>query len=212
MSSVPTLSDPLFEPFTVDDQAMLAALRSRLAETADANGVLDVAYRTLDSPVGSLLLAATEAGVVRVAFAVQDHDAALQQLADRISPRVLFAPRRLDPVAHELTEYFDGKRRAFDVPVDLRLVTGFRSDVLRHLPEIGYGATQSYTEVAVAAGSPRAVRAVGSACAANPVPVIVPCHRVLRSDGSLGGYAGGLAAKQLLLDLELIPRPRNQRI
>lgn len=180
----------------------LADLRAGLADAAEADGVLDVAYRTVDTPVGSLLLAATERGLVRVAYPRQGHDTALQALADRISPRVLHAPAWLDGAARELDEYFAGRRHGFDVPIDWRLSTGFRHTVLAHLPEIGYGHTASYAAVAVLAGSPRAVRAVGSACATNPVPIVVPCHRVVRSDGTMGGYAGGADAKRALLDLE----------
>ena len=180
----------------------LGPLHDRLVAAAQADGLLDVAYRTLDTPVGTLLLAATEQGLVRVAYDVEGHDTVLAALADRVSPRVLAAPGRLDLVARELDEYFAGSRRAFDVPLDQRLSTGFRAEVLRHLPEIGYGHTESYAQVAAAAGNARAVRAVGSACATNPLPVVVPCHRVVRSDGSLGGYAGGPAAKRTLLTLE----------
>ena len=180
----------------------LGPLHDRLVAAAQADGLLDVAYRTLDTPVGTLLLAATEQGLVRVAYDVEGHDAVLATLAARVSPRVLVAPGRLDPVARELDEYFAGSRRAFDVPLDQRLSTGFRAEVLRHLPEIGYGRTESYAQVAAAAGNVRAVRAVGSACATNPLPVVVPCHRVVSSDGSIGGYAGGPAAKRALLTLE----------
>ena len=180
----------------------LPRLRARLADAAARDRLLDVAYRTFDSPVGLLLLAATEAGLVRVAFAVQGHDEALEQLATAVSPRVLHAPARLDSVVRELDEYFAGGRREFDVPVDLRLAHGFRRDVLDHLAGIGYGRTESYAQVASAAGSPRAVRAVGTACATNPVPIVLPCHRVVRSDGSWGRYAGGRDAKAALLTLE----------
>ncbi|MFZ0161146.1 MAG: methylated-DNA--[protein]-cysteine S-methyltransferase, partial [Kineosporiaceae bacterium] len=172
------------------------------AVDAERAGVLDVAYTTLESPIGSLLLAATPAGLVRVAFAAQDHEAVLEDLAARVSPRVLRAPHRLEGVVRQLEEYFAGTRRAFDVPLDWRLSHGFRRDVLAHLSEIRYGTTESYAEVAAAAGSPKAVRAVGTACATNPLPIVVPCHRVVRSDGSSGHYAGGEAAKHLLLALE----------
>jgi methylated-DNA-[protein]-cysteine S-methyltransferase len=180
----------------------LQALRDRLVGAAQDAGVLDVAYRTVDSPLGSLLLAATERGVVRLAFAGEDHDAVLQSLADRISPRVLRAPARLDAVARELDEYFAGRRRAFDVALDWRLSAGFRSAVLHHLVEIGYGRTATYAAVAQLAGNPKAIRAVGSACATNPIPLLVPCHRVVRSDGGMGGYLGGVDAKRTLLSLE----------
>jgi methylated-DNA-[protein]-cysteine S-methyltransferase len=183
------------------DPEQLARLHGALEGAALRDGLLDVAYRTVDSPVGSLLIAATERGIVRVAFASEGHDAVLETLAARLGPGILRAPARLDPAARELDEYFAGRRRAFDLPLDLSLAKGFRLEVLEHLRGIGYGRTETYTEVALAAGSPRAVRAVGSACATNPLPVIVPCHRVLRSDGSLGGYLGGLDAKRPLLDL-----------
>lgn len=179
-----------------------AHLRSRLAADAERAGLLDIAYRTVDTPVGSLLLAASERGLLRVVYPNVGHDSALTALATEVSPRILHAPGRLDEVAHQLDEYFAGRRRAFDVPLDLRLATGFRRAVLAHLPEIGYGHTASYAAVAEAAGSPRAVRAVGTACATNPVPVVLPCHRVVRSDGSSGGYVGGTSAKQTLLTLE----------
>lgn len=184
------------------DSAQLERLHDALARAADRDGVLDLAYRTVDTPVGNLLLAATERGLVRVAFEGEDHEAVLAELAERVSPRILKAPLRVDTVAHQLDEYFAGERTVFDVPVDFRLTKGFRLDVLKHLTDIGYGHTESYAEVALATGSPKAVRAVGSACATNPLPVIVPCHRVLRSDGSLGGYLGGLDAKRALLQLE----------
>ena len=178
------------------------ALTARLAVEAEDAGLLDVAFTTVDTPVGPLLLAATPEGLVRVAYAAEDHDAVLQGLADRISPRVLRAPARLDAAARQLGEYFEGRRTRFDLDLDRRLSSGFRRRVQEHLSAIGYGRTESYAQVAAATGSARAVRAVGSACATNPLPVVVPCHRVLRSDGSLGGYLGGLAAKQLLLTLE----------
>ncbi|WP_208103742.1 methylated-DNA--[protein]-cysteine S-methyltransferase [Mycolicibacterium sp. CBMA 226] len=180
----------------------MADLHNRLAAAAARDGVLDVAYRIVDSPVGALLLAATDQGLIRVAYAREDHDAVLQQLADKVSPRILQAPARLDAVARELEEYFSRARRTFDVPLDWRLAAGFRAAVLHHLPEIGYGQTASYAAVAALAGSPKAVRAVGTACAKNPLPVVVPCHRVVRSDGAMGGYLGGPDAKRLLLDLE----------
>ena len=180
----------------------LDTLTARLAAAADDAGLLDVAFTTLDTPVGPLLLAATPAGLVRVAYASEDHDAVLQALADRISPRVLRAPARLAPAVRQLEEYFAGRRTAFDLPLDLRLSAGFRRAVLGRLREVGYGTTASYAALAAAAGNPRAVRAVGSACATNPLPVVVPCHRVVRSDGALGGYVGGPTAKRTLLDLE----------
>jgi methylated-DNA-[protein]-cysteine S-methyltransferase len=181
----------------------LDALHARLAAAAAAEGVLDIAYRTLDTPVGTLLLAATELGLVRVAYGSENHDTVLQALADRISPRILHAPAQLDTVATELEEYFAGRRRTFDLPLDWRLSTGFRATVLHHLAaDLAYGQTASYGTVAQLAGNPKAVRAVGTACATNPLPVVVPCHRVVRADGSMGGYVGGPDAKRALLILE----------
>jgi len=177
-------------------------MHERLVADADRQGLLDVAYHTVDTPVGPLLLAATEQGLVKVAFDRQDHDAVLAGLAAAISPRILRAPARFDPVARQLDEYFTGERHTFDVPLDLRLARGFRRAVLDHLTEIAYGHTESYAQVAAAAGSPKAVRAVGTACALNPLPVVLPCHRVVRSDGSYGQYAGGEEAKRVLLTME----------
>jgi methylated-DNA-[protein]-cysteine S-methyltransferase len=185
-----------------DTPGHLRGLHARLAAAADQDRMLDVAYRTIDSPVGPLLLAATERGVIRVAYASEDHDAVLQALADQVSPRILRAPARLDVTARELGEYFAGTRQSFDVPLDWRLSGGFRRTVLARLPGIGYGRTASYGAVARMVGSPRASRAVGTACAANPLPVIVPCHRVVRADGTMGGYLGGPDAKRTLLALE----------
>jgi methylated-DNA-[protein]-cysteine S-methyltransferase len=180
----------------------LRRLHDRLVAAAQANGVLDITYRTLDSPVGTLLLAATERGLVRVAYASEGYDRVLYDLSERISPRILHTSERLDRVARELDEYFAGSRERFDVPLDWRLSSGFRGTVLRHLPEIGYGHTASYGSIAQRVGHPKAVRAVGSACATNPLPIVVPCHRVVRSDGSLSGYLGGVDAKRTLLALE----------
>jgi methylated-DNA-[protein]-cysteine S-methyltransferase len=177
-------------------------LRRRLAQEAEREGVLDVAYTTVDTPVGALLLAATGRGLVRVAYANEGHDAVLETLAKRVSPRVLRAPRRLDRAMRQIDEYFAGTRRNFDVDIDLSLSHGFRQKVQQHLPEIGYGKTVTYAQVAQLVGNPKAVRAVGTACATNPLPVVVPCHRVLRTDGTIGGYVGGAAVKATLLSLE----------
>jgi len=184
------------------DAGTLARLRQRLGQAAEAEGLLDVAYTTVDSPVGSLLLAATPKGLIRVAYDTEGHDQVLDTLAQRVSPRVLRAPKRLDAAARELEEYFGRRRQVFDLPLDLSLSKGFRQLVQRHLPEIGYGQTRTYGQVAALVGSPRAFRAVGTACATNPLPVIVPCHRVLPADGTPGRYVGGPAAKITLLNLE----------
>jgi methylated-DNA-[protein]-cysteine S-methyltransferase len=192
----------MFASISHDEAETITRLHDQLVAAADADQLLDVAYRTVDSPVGTLLLAATDQGVVRVAYQLEHHDQVLQTLAERVSPRILYAPRRLDQVARQLAEYFEGERREFVLPLDFRLAHGFRREVLSRLRMINYGRTESYSEVAAATGHPRAVRAVGTACATNPLPVIVPCHRVLRSDGKLGGYIGGLQTKAALLSLE----------
>jgi methylated-DNA-[protein]-cysteine S-methyltransferase len=180
----------------------LRVLRDSLAAAADHEGLLDVSFRTVDSPFGELLLAATAQGLVRVAFETEDHDRVLRTLADRVSPRILHDPRRTDEAARELEEYFAGRRRRFDLPLDLQLVHGFRREVVAGLAGIPFGATESYGEVARRVGNPSAVRAVGSACSHNPVPLVLPCHRVVRSDGSTGQYLGGAGVKVALLALE----------
>jgi methylated-DNA-[protein]-cysteine S-methyltransferase len=200
--ATPELVQALHDATDTSDPARMTELHRRLEAEASRDGLLDVAYTTIDTPVGPLLLAATDKGLVRVAYAREDHDLVLQALSERVSPRVLRAPKRLDPAAREVDEYFAGRRTAFDLPLDHALSSGFRLTVQQHLSEIAYGHTASYGEVARMVGNPKAVRAVGSACATNPLPVVVPCHRVLRSDGSLGGYIGGPDAKTTLLGLE----------
>ncbi|WP_167043283.1 methylated-DNA--[protein]-cysteine S-methyltransferase [Salinibacterium sp. ZJ454] len=187
---------------TTPDAAKLADLHRTLERRSDAADLLDIAYTVIDSPIGPLLLAATDKGLVRVGFEREGFDRVLDSLASRISPRILRAPTRLDAAARELDEYFAGRRTGFDLPLDYSLSSGFRQTVQRHLSDIAYGTTETYKEVAEIVGNPKAVRAVGSACATNPLPVVVPCHRVLRTDGSLGGYLGGLEAKTALLTLE----------
>jgi methylated-DNA-[protein]-cysteine S-methyltransferase len=173
-------------------------------EVASAEaGLLDVAYATLDSPLGTLLLARTDRGLVRLAYVdFEGEDEVIAELASRISPRVLAAPRRLDETRRELDEYFSGARHHFDVPIDWRLTHGFGRRVLRATARIPYGGVSSYKQVAAAAGSPRGSRAAGNALGANPIPIVVPCHRVLHSGGGLGGYTGGVERKQLLLAVE----------
>ncbi|MFI1294005.1 methylated-DNA--[protein]-cysteine S-methyltransferase [Streptomyces sp. NPDC020792] len=184
------------------DADTLHRLHRRLEQAAEQADLIDVAYTTIDSPVGKLLLAATPKGLVRVAYASEDHDRVLETLGQKLSPRILRAPKRLDEVAREIDEYFAKHRQVFDVTLDLSLSRGFRRLVQTHLPEIGYGQTRSYRDMAELVGNPKAVRAVGTACATNPLPIVFPCHRVLRTDGTLGGYIGGLEAKTTLLDLE----------
>jgi methylated-DNA-[protein]-cysteine S-methyltransferase len=184
------------------EAGVLDRLHRRLEQSADRAGLLDVAYTVVDAPIGPLLLAATETGLVRVAFANEDHERILEMLAAKLSPRLLRAPARLADAARQLDEYFAGTRTDFDLALDLSLSAGFRRLVQRHLPQIGYGQTRSYAQVATLVGNPKAVRAVATACATNPLPIVVPCHRVLRTDGTPGGYRGGPAAKLTLLALE----------
>ncbi len=174
-----------------------------LTDRAATAGLLDVAYATLDSPVGTLLVAATPRGLVRLAYIEhQDEGAVLAELARAVSPRVLAAPRKLDEPRRELDEYFAARRRRFELPIDWRLTRGFGRRVLEATARIPYGSVASYKQVATAAGSPRGSRAAGNALGANPLPIVVPCHRVLNSGGGLGGYTGGVERKRLLLRVE----------
>lgn len=187
---------------TIEDAARLTRLHERLEDVAVGFAAPEVCFRVVQSPLGELLVAATEQGVVRVAFQLEDLDAVVQRLADRISPRILRAPKRLDRVARWFDAYFAGGTEPYDGPLDLRLASGFRLQVLDHLREVPYGERISYARLAAAAGSPRAVRATGTACATNPLPLLIPCHRVVRSGGAIGAYLGGTAAKVRLLGLE----------
>jgi methylated-DNA-[protein]-cysteine S-methyltransferase len=183
------------------DEEAARAVRSAAARAAE-EGLADIAYATAESPLGPLLLATTSRGLVRIGFPTQDLDEILQDLADRISPRVVEAPARLDEVRRELEEYFESERKDFDLPLDWRLSRGFRSKVLHHIARIPYGETATYAEMAARAGSPTAFRAAGSACGSNPIPLVVPCHRVVATGGGLGGYGGGIEVKEYLLRLE----------
>ena len=186
-----------------DRTALPAGALERFAERAETDGLLDVAYTTFDTPVGEVLVAATPRGVVRISYTDWfPGDATLADLAARVSPRVMEAPARLDAVRRELEEYFAGDRRRFDVRVDRALLGPFARKVLGRTARIPYGKVSTYAQVAAAAGSPRASRAAGNALARNPIPIVIPCHRVLRSGGGLGGYAGGLDRKTRLLELE----------
>lgn len=178
------------------------ALMSELARRAAATGMMEAGYDRVDSPLGRLLVAATPSGLVRVGFESESEERFLDEIARRVSARVLRAPRLVDDARHQLEEYFEGRRQGFELELDWRLTSGFRRRVLRATARIPFGETRSYREVASAAGSPQAVRAAGSALANNPLPIVVPCHRVLRSDGSLGGFRGGLDAKRALLGYE----------
>lgn len=175
---------------------------ARLAVGAAAEGLIDVAYATADSPVGPMLLATTPRGLVRVAFATERPDDVLAELSRDVSPRVLESPAELDEARRELEEYFDQRRKRFDLPLDWRLSGGFRRDALKQLVRVPYGATVTYAELASRAGRPRAQRAAGSACGSNPIPIVVPCHRVVRTGGAIGNYGGGPEIKEFLLGLE----------
>jgi methylated-DNA-[protein]-cysteine S-methyltransferase len=179
-----------------------AGAARRLSARLAADGFADVSYASLDSPFGKLTAAVTERGLVRLAFPEEDSDAVLERLAARISPRIVEADAPLDSLRRELEEYFAGRRRRFELPLDWTLVGPFAQRVLRTAERIPYGGVLSYTQVAAEAGSPRGSRAAGNALSSNPIPIVVPCHRVLRSGGALGGYAGGLDRKRWLLELE----------
>jgi len=177
-------------------------MTDRFVERAQAKRLIDVAVTTMDSPIGTLLLMATPKGLVRIAFESENRDEVLGEVAEQLSPRILEAPRRLDPVRRELEKYFEGKLHDFDVPLDWSLTGEFARRVLRRTARIPYGSVASYGDVAVGVGTPRGARAVGNALGSNPIPVIVPCHRVVRTGGAIGGYGGGLTRKRFLLALE----------
>lgn len=178
-----------------------------VAERAAREGLLDVAYGFVDSPFGPLLVATTSHGLVRVAYPDRPVDEVLERLAHEISPRVLESPQATEEIRRELEEYFDRKRRTFAVPVDLSSVRGFGREVLRQTARIPFGSVATYRDVASRAGSPGAVRAAGNALGGNPVPIVVPCHRVVRTGGGLGGYTGGVERKMTLLELEGVSLP-----
>ena len=174
----------------------------RLVERAGEAGLIEVAYATVDSPLGRLVAAATPRGLARLAYDDRGADAVLEELAGRLSPRIVESPARLDGVRRELDQYFDGGRRSFDLAIDWALVRGFARQVLAETARIPFGRVSTYRDVAAAAGSPRGMRAAGNALGANPIPIVVPCHRVLRTGGALGGYTGGIERKRFLLALE----------
>jgi methylated-DNA-[protein]-cysteine S-methyltransferase len=178
------------------------AAAQRLSERVAEQGLADVSYAAFDSPFGELLLAASDRGLLRLAFPEENADTVLTRLAARVSPRIVQAPSRLDPIRRELDEYFAGRRLSFELALDWTLVGPFGRRVLTAASQIPYGNVLTYTEVAAEAGSPRGSRAAGNALGANPIPIVVPCHRVLRRGGALGGYAGGLPRKRFLLELE----------
>lgn len=186
------------EPHGLDLRRFRAALTRRAAD----EGLLDVAYGAHDSPLGRLTVMVTLRGLVRLSYPGEGVEAQIEELAERVSPRIFEAPERTDSVRRQLDDYFEGRRMSFDVPIDWRLVRGFAGDVLRATARIPFGAVSTYRDVAAQAGSPRAYRAAGNALGSNPVPIVVPCHRVLHAGGGLGGYTGGLDRKRYLLRLE----------
>ncbi|MEA2224582.1 MAG: methylated-DNA-[protein]-cysteine S-methyltransferase [Solirubrobacteraceae bacterium] len=187
------------------DPGAAAALAARTAARAAAEGIAEIAYATVDSPVGRLVAVATPRGLARIAYELENGglDSILDDVALRLSPAIVEAPAQLDPIRRELDEYFEGRRQDFDLPLDWALSTaGFRRRVLQECARIPFGATSTYKAMAIAAGSPTAFRAAGGALGSNPIPIVVPCHRVLSSSGGLGGYTGGLERKRLLLSIE----------
>jgi methylated-DNA-[protein]-cysteine S-methyltransferase len=185
----------------------IAAAR-RVSERAAEEGFADISYAPVDSPFGTLHAATTKRGLLRVAFPEESVESVMEALARRLSPRIVEAPASLDAVKRELEEYFAGRRRTFDLALDWALIAPFGRRVLRMTAAIPYGGHLSYAEVAAEAGSPRGARAAGNALGANPIPIVIPCHRVLRSGGALGGYGGGLDRKRFLLELEGALTPR----
>jgi methylated-DNA-[protein]-cysteine S-methyltransferase len=179
-----------------------AAAAEAFVDRAVHEDLIDVAYATVDAPIGALLVAGTRRGLIKVAFGGIPHDKVLLELAEDVSPRVLEAPARLDSIRSQLDEYFEGRRTEFDLPLDWRLSHGFGRRVLRQTARIPFGDVSTYKSVAAAAGSPRGARAAGNALGGNPIPIVVPCHRVLHSGGGIGGYGGGLDRKEFLLALE----------
>ena len=173
----------------------------RFRQAASRSGLLDAGYDLVDSPVGQLLVAAGDRGVLRISFDadLEQHLEWLSRIAGR---KVLRAPQQVESVRRELDEYFDGRRHAFDLTVDLRGVTPFTERVLTELARVPFGETATYAELAARAGNPRAARAVGMTMNRNRIPIVLPCHRVIGANGSLVGYAGGLERKVALLRLE----------
>jgi methylated-DNA-[protein]-cysteine S-methyltransferase len=196
--------DPLTTALSTAPAPDVAGALRRAAARAEAEGLVDVGYAQVDSPLGRLVLAASPRGLLQITYEESNGglDAVLERLALRVSPRILEAPERLDDVRRELDEFFAGRREGFDVPLDWSLTTGFTQRVLQATAAIPFGTVSTYREVAEGAGSPKATRAAGNALSSNPIPIIVPCHRVLRTGGGLGGYTGGLDKKERLLALE----------
>jgi methylated-DNA-[protein]-cysteine S-methyltransferase len=186
-----------------------AAAAGRFLARAEEEGLLDVAYGSVESPLGELLVAVTPRGLLRISYDPSRNDAVLEQISERVSPRVLEDPARLDEVRRELDEYFEGRRRQFDLRLDWSLTKGFVQKILRATAALDYGQLATYKQMAEAAGSPRATRAAGNALGSNPIPIVVPCHRIVRTGGKVGGYGGSLGPyiggpgiKERLLALE----------
>jgi len=186
---------------TTSDIAAVRRATDRVRERALAEGLIDIGYATLDTPIGRLLVAATAVGIVRIGFE-DEGDGPLIELSALVSPRIMETPGRVDEARRQLDSYFDRGLRQFDLPLDWRLVGSFGRRVLGRVARVPYGGVESYGDVAVEIGHPRAARAVGNAVGANPMPIVVPCHRVVRTGGALGGYGGGLPRKRFLLELE----------
>lgn len=180
-----------------------AAARAGFAARAASEGLIDIAFEDHETPLGRMRINATDTGILRVILPAENAEEVLEDLARKVSGRILgVSTPAITATRRELDEYFDGRRRTFDVPLDWTLTKAFRRDVLHATTLIPYGETSSYRKVATAAGRPKAVRAAGSAVANNPLPILVPCHRVLRTDGGIGQYLGGVVAKTQLLTLE----------
>lgn len=194
--------DQLSAPASVAEEAMIAALNSRVIRRVDVDRLVDAAYARVSSPMGELLIVVTAHGLLRIAFDTEELDAVLAETAAVVGPVVVEDSGMTEQAAREIEEYFARSRRSFDIPLDLRLTRGFRARVQQALAEIPFGSTMSYAQMAGHLGNPKAVRAVGTACARNPIPLVLPCHRVVRSDGSFGNYRGGRPRKQWVLDFE----------
>ena len=205
------MSETDLKRLAADADTRTRAAAAAFERTARSRGLVDVAVSETDSPIGRLLVAVTKRGVARIAFESEDREAVLGELAARLSPRLLESTAATDALRRELDEYFGGRRHAFDVSADLSLAHGFRADTLRATARIPDGAVRTYGQLATDIGHPGAARAIGNAVGSNPVPIVVPCHRVLRSGGALGGYGGGIERKIALLDIEGVTAVRSPR-
>ena len=188
---------------TIDgNETVPPRLNEELRKRAMNGGLVDIAYATIESPLGPLLAATTKRGLLRLSYQDENVDAALERLALDVSPRIVESPKSLDGVRRELDEYFAGRRKSFELAIDWSFASGFVRRVLKATARVPFGNVSSYAQIAAQAGSPRASRAAGNALGSNPMPIVVPCHRILRSGGALGGYTGGIHRKEFLLHLE----------